>query len=93
LRVEQLYPFPLKAMSELLARFPGAELVWCQEEPQNMGAWTFVEPRLHAVVDMLKTGGRAVRYAGRPSSAATATGLLSKHNDQRKLLLEQALAS
>ena len=51
LRVEQLYPFPLKAMGELLSRFPAAEIVWCQEEPQNMGAWTFAEPRLDAVLD------------------------------------------
>ena len=59
LRVEQLYPFPLKALGELLARFPAAEIVWCQEEPQNMGAWTFVEPRIKAVLDMIGRGPRA----------------------------------
>jgi 2-oxoglutarate dehydrogenase E1 component len=91
LRVEQLYPFPLKAMCELFSRFPGAEAVWCQEEPQNMGAWTFVEPRIAAVLDMVKAERRSLRYAGRPASAAPATGLMSKHLQQRDKLLEEAL--
>jgi 2-oxoglutarate dehydrogenase E1 component len=91
LRVEQLYPFPLKAMGDLLSRFPRAEIVWCQEEPQNMGAWTFVEPRLYAVLDGLDAGKRMVRYAGRAASASTATGLMSKHVAQRDQLLEEAL--
>jgi 2-oxoglutarate dehydrogenase E1 component len=91
LRVEQLYPFPLKAMCELLSRYPGAEVVWCQEEPQNMGAWTFVEPRLLAVLDVIKAPERFVRYAGRPAAAATATGLMAKHIEQRDQLLEEAL--
>jgi 2-oxoglutarate dehydrogenase E1 component len=91
LRVEQLYPFPLKAMCELLNRFPGAEIVWCQEEPQNMGAWTFAEPRIQAVLDVIKAGHRNVRYAGRPASASTATGIGSKHVAQRNQLLEEAL--
>jgi 2-oxoglutarate dehydrogenase E1 component len=91
LRVEQLYPFPLKAMGELLGRFKGAETVWCQEEPQNMGAWTFVEPRILAVLDIVKAARPAVRYAGRSASAATATGLMSKHLEQREQLLQEAL--
>ena len=90
--MEQLYPFPLKAMGDLLSRFPGAEIVWCQEEPQNMGAWTFVEPRLHTVLDGL--GAKvAVRYAGRAASASTATGLMSKHIAQRNQFLEEALGA
>ena len=91
LRVEQLYPFPLKAMGELLSRFPGAEIVWCQEEPQNMGAWTFVEPRFRAVLDMIKAGDRPVRYAGRAAAASPATGLMSKHIEQLRQLLDEAL--
>jgi 2-oxoglutarate dehydrogenase E1 component len=92
LRVEQIYPFPLKAMGDLLSRFPSAEIVWCQEEPQNMGAWTFAEPRLYAVLEGLANGGkRAVRYAGRPASASTATGLMSKHMAQRDQFIEEAL--
>jgi 2-oxoglutarate dehydrogenase E1 component len=93
LRVEQLYPFPLKAMGELLSRFKGAEVVWCQEEPQNMGAWTFVEPRLLAVLDMVKAKERSVRYAGRPAAASPATGLMSKHIEQRDRFLEEALGA
>jgi 2-oxoglutarate dehydrogenase E1 component len=93
LRAEQLYPFPMKAMCELLGRFPGAEVVWCQEEPQNMGAWTFVEPRILAVLDMVKAADKSVRYAGRPASASTATGLMSKHVEQRDRFLEEALGA
>ncbi len=91
LRVEQLYPFPLKAMGDLLSRFPGAEVVWCQEEPQNMGYWFFVEPRLCAVLDGLGGQRRTVRYAGRAASASPATGLMSKHMAQRNEFLEEAL--
>jgi 2-oxoglutarate dehydrogenase E1 component len=91
LRVEQLYPFPLKAMCELLGRFPKAETVWCQEEPQNMGSWTFAEPRILAVLDIVKAANKMVRYAGRPAAAATATGLMSKHLQQREQFLEEAL--
>jgi 2-oxoglutarate dehydrogenase E1 component len=91
LRVEQLYPFPLKAMAELLARFPGAEVVWSQEEPQNMGGWTFAEPRILAVLDMIRAPKPAVRYAGRAAAAATATGLMSKHVEQRDRFLDEAL--
>jgi 2-oxoglutarate dehydrogenase E1 component len=91
LRVEQLYPFPLKAMGDVLSRFPNAEIVWCQEEPQNMGAWTFVEPRLCTVLDGLNTGRRTVRYAGRAAAASPATGLMSKHVAQRDKFLEEAL--
>jgi 2-oxoglutarate dehydrogenase E1 component len=93
LRVEQLYPFPLKATGDLLSRFPDAEVVWCQEEPQNMGGWTFVEPRLSAVLDGLKQGHKSVRYAGRAASASTATGLMSKHLAQRDHLIDEALNS
>ena len=91
LRVEQLYPFPLKAMGDVLSRFPAAEIVWCQEEPQNMGAWTFVAPRLETVLEGIGAGKKPVRYAGRAASASTATGLMSKHMAQREQLTEEAL--
>ena len=58
-----------------------------------MGGWTFVEPRIQAVLEMTKTAERKLRYAGRPASAATATGLMSKHLQQREQLLEEALGS
>ena len=92
LRVEQLYPFPLKALVAELARFKKADVFWCQEEPKNMGAWTFVEPYLEWVLG--QTGGKSkrARYIGRPASAATATGVMSKHIAQLKALLDETFA-
>ena len=93
LRVEQLYPFPLKALVGELSRFKKADIVWCQEEPKNMGSWTFVEPYLEWVLG--QTGGKTkrMRYIGRPASAATATGLMSKHLAQLKAFLDEAFAA
>jgi 2-oxoglutarate dehydrogenase E1 component len=91
LRVEQLYPFPARALITELGRFPNADIVWCQEEPKNMGAWTFIEPNLAWVLDHVTPKGRRARYAGRPSSASTATGLLSKHIHEQKTLVDDAL--
>ncbi|HXW19424.1 MAG TPA: 2-oxoglutarate dehydrogenase E1 component [Roseiarcus sp.] len=93
LRVEQLYPFPLKALVRELARFKKAEIVWCQEEPKNMGAWFFVEPYLEWVLAQVGGKSRRPRYAGRPASAATATGLLSKHLAQMKAFLDECFAA
>jgi 2-oxoglutarate dehydrogenase E1 component len=91
LRVEQLYPFPLKALVQELARFKTAEIVWCQEEPRNMGGWHFAEPYIEWVLNQVGGESRRPRYAGRPSSAATATGLSSKYLSQLKAFLEEAL--
>ncbi len=92
LRVEQLYPFPLKALTVELSRFKDADVVWCQEEPRNMGAWSFVEPYLEWVLTQINAKSRRASYAGRPASAATATGLMSKHLAQLKTFLDQAFA-
>ncbi|HXW26506.1 MAG TPA: 2-oxoglutarate dehydrogenase E1 component [Xanthobacteraceae bacterium] len=92
LRVEQLYPFPSKALVQELSRFKQAEMVWCQEEPRNMGAWFFVDTFLEWVLNQIGAKQRRPRYAGRPASAATATGLMSKHLAQLKQLLDDALA-
>jgi 2-oxoglutarate dehydrogenase E1 component len=91
MRIEQLYPVPLKALVNELVRFKGAEVVWCQEEPRNMGAWYFIEPYLEWVLNQVGGSCRRPRYAGRAASAATATGLMSKHLAQLKALLEDAL--
>jgi 2-oxoglutarate dehydrogenase E1 component len=91
LRVEQLYPFPARALIQELTRFKDAEIVWCQEEPKNMGAWSFVEPNVSWVLDHIGAKHRRPRYAGRPSSAATATGLMSKHLRELKAFLDEAL--
>jgi 2-oxoglutarate dehydrogenase E1 component len=91
LRVEQLYPVPLKALVHELQRFKSAEMVWCQEEPRNMGPWHFIEPYLEWVLNQAAAVHRRPRYAGRPASAATATGLASKHLQQLKAMLDEAL--
>ncbi len=93
LRVEQLYPFPLKSLATELARFKGADVVWCQEEPKNMGSWSFVEPYLEWVLGHSGAKAKRVRYVGRPASAATATGLMSKHLAQLKAFMDEAFAA
>ena len=92
LRIEQLYPFPARALIQELSRFKDAEMVWCQEEPKNMGAWSFIEPNLSWVLDHIGAKHKRPRYAGRPSSAATATGLMSKHLRELKAFLDEALS-
>ena len=88
LRIEQLYPFPHKSLEAELRRFPAAtQVVWCQDEPQNQGAWFFVQ---HHIQDALKDGQRLV-YAGRPASASPAVGYYDKHYAQQKELLSAAL--
>jgi 2-oxoglutarate dehydrogenase E1 component len=91
MRVEQLYPVPLKALVVELGRFKNAEVVWCQEEPRNMGAWHFIEPYLEWVLNQIDAPNKRPRYAGRAAAAATATGLMSKHLAQLKALLDEAL--
>jgi 2-oxoglutarate dehydrogenase E1 component len=91
LRIEQLYPFPTKALMIELTRFKNAEIVWCQEEPRNMGAWVFVDIFLEWVLNQIGAKTRRARYAGRPASASTAVGQMSIHLNQLKQLLEDAL--
>ncbi len=91
MRVEQLYPFPLKSLAGEMARFKNADVVWCQEEPKNMGSWAFVEPYLEWVLGTAGNKVKRPRYAGRPASAATATGLASKHQAQLAAFLNEAL--
>ncbi|MBU2190168.1 MAG: 2-oxoglutarate dehydrogenase E1 component [Alphaproteobacteria bacterium] len=91
LRVEQLYPFPAKALITELSRFRNAEMVWCQEEPKNMGAWSFIDPYLEWVLAHIDAKHQRVRYTGRPAAASPATGLMSKHLAQLAAFLEDAL--
>jgi len=91
LRVEQLYPFPAKALINELSRFRNAEMVWCQEEPKNMGAWSFIDPYLEWVLAHIDAKYQRVRYTGRPAAASPATGLMSKHLAQLAAFLEDAL--
>ena len=91
LRVEQLYPFPLKSLVTELSRFKNAEVVWCQEEPRNQGAWAFVQPYLEWVFEQVHAKSSRPRYVGRAASASTATGLMSSHLKQLKAFLNDAL--
>jgi 2-oxoglutarate dehydrogenase E1 component len=91
-RVEQLYPFPEEAMRAELARFGAAEVVWLQEEPANMGAWTFVRPRLDDLLLALHGDcNRRVRYAGRAAAASPATGSAGVHTAEQEAILRRAL--
>ncbi|MDX2289957.1 MAG: 2-oxoglutarate dehydrogenase E1 component [Hyphomicrobiaceae bacterium] len=94
LRVEQLYPFPARTLITEIGRFANvSEIVWCQEEPKNMGAWTFIEPNLEWVLDHLGAKVKRPVYAGRPASASTATGQLSRHLTEQKTLVAEALST
>jgi len=91
LRIEQFYPFPALSLVKELERFKGAEIVWCQEEPKNQGAWSFLEPNLEWVLGRIGAAhGRAV-YAGRAASASPATGLASRHKAEQAALVNDAL--
>jgi len=88
IRVEQLYPFPVDCIKGLLASYPNAkDIVWCQEEPQNMGAWMTMQP---CIMNLL-TKGQTLRYAGRPSSASPAAGYHSVHEKEQEALIADAL--
>jgi 2-oxoglutarate dehydrogenase E1 component len=93
-RLEQLYPFPVKSLAAELKKYTNAEVVWCQEEPENMGAWRFLDRRLEAVMgDIPKLSSQRPIYCGRAESAATATGLLKRHNAEQAKLVDDALTA
>ena len=91
MRLEQFYPFPAQAMSKELDRFKDAEIVWCQEEPKNMGGWTFVEPNLEWVLSRIGAKHGRARYVGRAASASPATGLASRHKAEQEALVNEAI--
>ncbi|MEQ8396402.1 2-oxoglutarate dehydrogenase E1 component [Thalassobaculum sp.] len=91
LRLEQLYPFPQKALLHELSRFPQADVVWCQEEPQNMGSWTFLDRRLEDVLIELDGACRRPRYVGRAEAASPATGNHGRHVREQQKLVDEAL--
>ena len=91
LRLEQLYPFPAKALITELSRFKNAEMVWCQEEPKNQGAWSFIEPNIEWVLSRIGAQYTRPVYVGRATSASPATGLASQHKAQQAALVNDAL--
>jgi 2-oxoglutarate dehydrogenase E1 component len=91
LRFEQFYPFPAQSAVKELERFKNAEMVWCQEEPKNQGAWTFIEPNLEWVLGRIKAKNIRPVYVGRATAASPATGLASQHKAQQTALVDDAL--
>ena len=91
LRVEQLYPFPSKALTETLSEVPGATFVWCQEEPRNMGGWTFVRDFIEDAMQAAGARQERLIYAGRDAAASPATGTLARHNREQNALVAAAL--
>ncbi len=92
MRIEQFYPFPALSLIRELERFKGAEMVWCQEEPKNQGAWSFIEPNIEWALTRIKAKHTRPVYAGRAASASPATGLASQHKTQQAALVDAALS-
>jgi 2-oxoglutarate dehydrogenase E1 component len=90
-RVEQLYPFPFTATAKELRRYRNAEVVWCQEEPENMGAWHFVDRRIERALADLDVKSKRPVYIGRKEAASPATGLLKNHTKEQADLVDRAL--
>jgi 2-oxoglutarate dehydrogenase E1 component len=90
-RLEQIYPFPERTLAFALKPYPKAQIVWCQEEPENMGAWNFVDRRIERVLAALKPKGRRPIYVGRHEAASPATGLAKVHAAEQAALVKAAL--
>jgi 2-oxoglutarate dehydrogenase E1 component len=89
-RIEQMYPFPAKSLANALAPYRNAEIVWCQEEPENLGAWHFLDRRIEEVLGQLGSAKRPV-FVGRAAAASPATGLAKMHQQQQDALVRDAL--
>ena len=92
LRVEQFYPYPAQSLITELKRFTKADMVWCQEEPKNMGAWFFMDPNLEWTLGQVGAKTKRARYVGRPAAASPATGLMSRHKQELEDMLNEAFA-
>ena len=107
IRVEQIAPFPYDLIGPVLLRYPNAEIVWCQEEPKNMGAYGYVKPRIETVMQSIKDRqlgeiyfnlneelykGRKVHYVGRGPSAAPANGGFKQHVEEQRTFVDRALS-
>jgi 2-oxoglutarate dehydrogenase E1 component len=92
MRLEQFYPWPVQSLRKELGRFKGAEIIWCQEEPKNMGGWTFVDPWLELTLARTDNSCKRGRYVGRPASASTAAGLMTRHLKELETFLNEAFA-
>ena len=92
MRIEQFYPFPALSMIAELKRFKSADMIWCQEEPKNQGAWSYIEPNLEWVLERIGARITRPRYVGRQAAAAPAAGLLAQHISEQKRIVSEALS-
>jgi 2-oxoglutarate dehydrogenase E1 component len=92
LRMEQITPFPGRSLTVELAKYPEAEIIWCQEEPQNQGAWSYVQARIDTVLEGLGETPRRISYVGRPEAASPASGSFKTHLKEQQVLVGAALA-
>ncbi|MCL2428530.1 MAG: 2-oxoglutarate dehydrogenase E1 component, partial [Alphaproteobacteria bacterium] len=90
-RIEQLFPFPAKSLARVLAPYANADIVWCQEEPENTGAWTYLDRKIEAVLEGLAHRAGRPRYVGRREAASPATGLAKTHAAEQSALVNRAL--
>jgi 2-oxoglutarate dehydrogenase E1 component len=90
MRLEQLHPFPVASLMKELSRFPRADMVWCQEEPRNMGSWNYVEWHIEKTLERLEVDHTRPRYVGRPASASTAAGTMALHQKELAAFLDAA---
>ncbi|MBB3899402.1 2-oxoglutarate dehydrogenase E1 component [Roseococcus suduntuyensis] len=91
-RLEQVYPFPERSLASAIGAYRNAEVVWCQEEPENMGAWSFVDRRIEGVLAGLDIAAKRPRFVGRTGAASPATGLAKVHAAEQETLVRTALA-
>ena len=91
IRLEQLYPFPARSLKAALAPYRNADIVWCQEEPENMGGWMFVDRRIEAVLSCVDIKAKRPSYSGRCAAASPATGLAKTHAAEQAALVAEAL--
>jgi 2-oxoglutarate dehydrogenase E1 component len=91
-RLEQFYPLPVQSLKKVLEPYVAAEVVWCQEEPENMGAWSFLDRKLEQVLTTIGNVAKRPVYVGRPAAASPATGLAKVHAAEQAALVDQALS-
>ena len=92
IRIEQLYPFPVKQLGKELKKYKNAKFFWCQEEPMNMGAWNTARHFVDRTLKIIQVKGENVKYIGRNAAASPATGNLNKHLAEQKEILEKVIS-
>ncbi|MDX5518249.1 MAG: 2-oxoglutarate dehydrogenase E1 component, partial [Wolbachia endosymbiont of Andrena agilissima] len=91
IRLEQFYPFPADKLSNELEKYKNAEIIWCQEEPKNMGGWFFVNPLIEEVLSNLDIQAKRPKCIARPAAASPACGYVSVHTQQQEEILKQVM--